>query len=318
MSRRRGVDAADGADVDHRRHGAAERHEGAEIAEAADPHAQELAVASSASAASTILSRASSSLMWASLRVASPFHRPADAARGPQHQDDLRIDRAAQPVAAADVAGDQPQLGLGNLQRVAGDVVAEQPRPLEAAMQRVAAGAGVVLAGHAARLDRVGGDAVDDEPLLDDVRGAGEGRIDRGLVAGLIEIGLVVRAVVVELRRTRLERVARRHHRGPRRIVDRDALGRVARELERVGNHHRHRIADVQHAIDRDRRPLRQVHRARRRAACRAPSTAASRGRRPRSPRRSAPRARRASAAPRRASMPRMSAWACGERTIAA
>ena len=42
---RRGIDAAHRADVDHRRHGAAERHEGAEIAEAPDSHAEELAVA---------------------------------------------------------------------------------------------------------------------------------------------------------------------------------------------------------------------------------------------------------------------------------
>src|SRR5881227_2955904 len=44
MQRRRRVHAADRADVDHRRHRAAKRHEGAEIAEAADAHAEEFAV----------------------------------------------------------------------------------------------------------------------------------------------------------------------------------------------------------------------------------------------------------------------------------
>ena len=129
-------------------------------------------------------------------------------------------------------------------------------------MQRVAAGAAVVFAGDAARLERVGGDAVDDEALLDHVGGLGEGGVGRGLVAGLVEIGLVVRAIVVELRRAGLERLARRHHRGARRVVDLDALGGVAGKLQRVGDHDRDRIADMQHAVDRDRRPVRQVHRA--------------------------------------------------------
>ena len=129
-------------------------------------------------------------------------------------------------------------------------------------MQRVAPGAGVVFAGDAARLDRIGGDAVDDEALLDHMRGSRERRIGLGLVAGLVEIGLVVRAVVVELRRALLERLARRHHGRPRRVIDRDGFGRVAGEIERVGDHHRDRIADMHGAIDGDRRPRRQIHRA--------------------------------------------------------
>ena len=156
----------------------------------------------------------------------------------------------------------EPQLRLGNLQCGFGDAVAEQPRPLEAAMQRVFAGAGVVFAGDAARLQRVGGDAVDDEALLDHVRGAREGRVGRRLVAGLVEIRLVVRAIVVELRRAGLERLARRHHRGTRRVVHGHALGRVPRKIERVGDHHRHRIADMHRPADRDGGAERQGHRA--------------------------------------------------------
>jgi hypothetical protein len=75
------------------------------------------------------------------------------------------------------------------------------PWPLEAAMQRVAAMASVVLSGHATGFNRIGGHTIDDEPLLDHVRGAGEGGFDRGFVAGFIEIGFVLGAVVVELRR---------------------------------------------------------------------------------------------------------------------
>ena len=129
-------------------------------------------------------------------------------------------------------------------------------------MQRVAPGAGVIDAGDAARLDRIGGDPVDDEALLDHVGGGRKRRIGLGLVAGLVEIGLVVRAVAVELRRALLEGVARRHHGRPRRVIDRDGFGRVTRAIERVGDHHRDRIADMHGAIDGDRRPRRQIHRA--------------------------------------------------------
>jgi hypothetical protein len=193
---------------------------------------------------------------------AGPLDRSASAARGPKHQNDFWIDRAAQPIGAANVAGDQTELSFRNLQRGFGDAVAKQPGPLETAMQRVTAGAGVVLACHAARLDRIGGDAVDDEPLLDDVRSARERSIGRGLVAGLIEIGLVVGAVVVKLRRSGLEGVTRRHYGRAWGVIDRHAFGAVAGAVERVGDHDRDRIADVQRAADRNRRAVRQVHRA--------------------------------------------------------
>src|SRR6267378_1700002 len=35
-----------------------------------------------------------------------PLHRPAEALRGPEHQDQLRVDTAAHAEAAADLAGD--------------------------------------------------------------------------------------------------------------------------------------------------------------------------------------------------------------------
>ena len=129
-------------------------------------------------------------------------------------------------------------------------------------MQRVAAGTGVVLSGSATGFDRIGSNTIDDKPLLNHARSPGEGGLDRGLVAGFIEISLVFGAIVIELGRARLERLARRHHRWPRCIVDRDVFGRIAGMVERVGNHHSHRIADVAYPIDCNRRPFRHVHRA--------------------------------------------------------
>ena len=56
---------------------------------------------------------------------------------------------------------------------------------LTAGPQRVAPGGGIVLAEAAARLHRVGDDAVVDEVDGGDVRGLGEQAVDRGPVAGL-------------------------------------------------------------------------------------------------------------------------------------
>ena len=128
-------------------------------------------------------------------------------------------------------------------------------------MQRVAPGACVIDAGDAARLDRIGGDPVDDEALLDHMRRGRERRIGLGLVAGLVEIGLVVRAVAVELRCAWLDSCARGHHGRSRRVIDRDGFGRITGAIERVGDHHRDRITHMHDAIDGDRRPRWQIHR---------------------------------------------------------
>jgi len=243
--------------VSHRRHGATERHAGAEIAEAADFHGEKLAVTVERKRGiDDIVAR----VVIADVRLVSglrPFHWPADAARRPQHQDDLRIDGAAQAVGAADIAGDQPQLGFGYLERGAGDVVAEQPGTLEAAMQRVAAGAGIIDPSHAARLNRIGGHPVDDQTLFDDIRGSGKGGIHLGLIAGLKEIGFVVQAFAVELWSVGCEGVARRYDSRPRRILDNDTFGGVTRFFERFGDHHRDRITHMHHAVERNRRPRR-------------------------------------------------------------
>ena len=88
---------------------------GAEIAEAADSHGEELAVlVERKRRIDDVVAR----VVIADVRFVAgcdPFHRPADAARRPQHQDDLRIDRAAQAVGAADIAGDQPNSASGIL-----------------------------------------------------------------------------------------------------------------------------------------------------------------------------------------------------------
>ena len=90
----------------------------------------------------------------------------------------------------------------------------------------------------------------------------GEGGVHLALVAGLIEIGLVARAFLVELRRARREGVARRYDAGPGLIVDNDAFGGISRLVDRIGDNHRDWVADMHDTVERNRQPRRQKHRA--------------------------------------------------------
>ena len=91
---------------------------------------------------------------------------------------------------------------------------------------------------------------------------AREGRGYLSLVARLIEIGLVVRAIAVELRRACLKCVARRYNSGARRVRDRDAFGRITCYVDGIGDDNRNRVADMHDATQSNRWPRRQKHRA--------------------------------------------------------
>ena len=253
-----------------------------------------------------MLSRASSSLICASFRSREPFNRAADTPRGPEHQYDFRIDRAAQAVRAADVAGDQPKLGLGNLHRRLGDGIAKQPRPLEAAMQRVAAGAAVVFAGDAARLSVLAVTRLMTRRCS----------MTWAALAKAASVARGRRPGKIRLRRARLECLARRYHRRPRHVVDLDDVGGVAGRLPAC---RRPRSPPGSHAArGRPRSPAGAAGTSgRRRVFCTAPSTASPiallvilAGGQHRM------HAGHLNAA--RVSMPLMSACACGDRTIAA
>ncbi len=97
-------------------------------------------------------------------------------------------------------------VGLVHLQD-GSELGAEAMRALRGAVQDVAAVAGVVAGNRAARLHGDGGDAVDDEALLDDMRRLGKARIASRLVADRLHEGDVVRGVSVDDGRARLDRV---------------------------------------------------------------------------------------------------------------
>src|SRR5215471_1540778 len=112
-------------------------------------------------------------------------------------------------------------------------------------MQRIATGTSVIDSDYPARLYWIGGHPVNDKALFDDMGRARKGRSHLSVVARLIEIGLVVRAIAVELRGACLKCVARRYNSEARRVLDRDAFGRITCYVDGIGDDNRNRVADV-------------------------------------------------------------------------
>ena len=117
-------------------------------------------------------------------------------------------------------------------------------------MERISAVRGIIDAERAARLDRIGGDAVVDQANVGDVFGGGESGIGRGLVAerdGHRDIA--VRAIVPDFRCVRLRRLLEIDQRGQRLIVHGHKLGGIARLRLGFGNDEGDVIADTTDAI---------------------------------------------------------------------
>ncbi len=183
-----------------------------------------------------------------------PCHWPAEAARRPQHQHVIRIDVRFHAEAAADIGRDHANLRFWDVQHRGRKLAAQPVRVLRGAVERIAIAAEVP--NGAARLDRIGSDAIVLEPQRDDVLGLGEGGVGRRRVAERDGDGAVaVRAVVPDLRRARFERVLHADHRRQRLVVDDHALGGVARLCLGLRHHERDTVADAAHAIREQHRP---------------------------------------------------------------
>ena len=131
-----------------------------------------------------------------------PLDRAADPPGRPQHQHVLGIDEVLGAKAAADIGRHKPHRGRGHPER-AGGMVAGGVDALARHIGGISAVLRVPHADDAARLDRVGDDAVVVEAELDDMRGCGEGRLDRGAVAGSPVEAEIPRRLGRELRRVR-------------------------------------------------------------------------------------------------------------------
>ena len=192
--------------------------------------------------------------------LARPFHRAAELARRPQHQPVLGVLPALGAEGAADVAHDHADRVLGHLEDVGGQRVAHAVRILHVGVERVAALAGIPGAQRAARLQVLRVHARDHVAPAHHPRGAREGRVGRGLVAGLVQVGDVVRAGVPH-RGPAAGRGGRGGHRGQRSVIDLDPCGGVLGLGERLGHDHGDRIAHVAHALAGQRLVRRREHR---------------------------------------------------------
>ncbi len=186
--------------------------------------------------------------------LAEPLHRPAELARRPQNEAVLDVLRPLDAEAAADVADDDADRRLGDAEDIGREHAARAVRILRARVQRVAALAFVEVPDRAARLHVLRVDAAHDVAPAHHVRRAREGGIARGAVAHLEHVGDVVGTLVPDGRRAGTGGVRGRSNRRQRLVVDRHLLGGVPRLRERLGDHHRHRVADVAHSPAREPR----------------------------------------------------------------
>ena len=145
-------------------------------------------------------------------------------------------------------------LVLRQLEDLIGERRARAVRRLDGAADGVAVVIRVVMADAAARLHRVGGDAVDHGAVAHDVVGLGEGGIDRRLVADLVEERLVAGIVVPHRGRAGRQRRLGGDDRRQRLVIDRDELGRVLRLVQRLGDDEGDGLADIAHALVRQNR----------------------------------------------------------------
>src|SRR6266545_8301534 len=90
-----------------------------------------------------------------------PLHRSAEELRGERRERVLGIEAALHPEPAADVLRNDAELGLGDLEDVAGDEAADHVRALDGAPQGVAILAWIMVGEAPARLERVGGEPAD-------------------------------------------------------------------------------------------------------------------------------------------------------------
>ena len=153
---------------------------------------------------------------------------------------------------------------LRQFEDAVGECGASAVHRLDRAADRITVLFAVVFGDAAARLHRVCGDPVDVDLVAHNAIGTGERRVNRRLVADLVEKGFVARVVVPHRWRAGGERRRRGDHRGQNLVVDFDQLGCVFCLVDRVGDDKRDRVADIAHPFlgeqrlrtDKGRRPV--------------------------------------------------------------
>ena len=193
--------------------------------------------------------------------LAAPLHRPADLARRPQHQPVVDILPALGAEPAADVAAHHAHLALRHLEHHVGEHVAHAVRIVHVGIQRVAVFRRFIEADRAARLHVLCVHAGDDVAAFHNMGGAGEGRLGRRAVAAFGGVGDVVGVFVPQARRIGFRGFGNVRHRRQRFVIHHDQFGGVLRLRQRLGDHHRDRVADIARAVDHHGGTLRREHR---------------------------------------------------------
>ena len=173
--------------------------------------------------------------------VGAPLHRAPERACCEQQGRMFRIGVATRPETAADIGANDAQLVLGHAKHFR-ELPAHRVSILRRAIQREAPVR--ELRSQRARLQRIGDHALVDDLHPDRVRGRRECGVARGGIAHAVERSDV--AVFGDERFRPVHRCIGACGRGQVRIrrqrvpVDFDELGRVARLVAGLGDHHRH------------------------------------------------------------------------------
>ena len=175
--------------------------------------------------------------------ASDPFDRTTDPFRRPRDQDVLGIDEILRAEPAADIGRDKTQPGRLDPES-AGRRVAGRVQALGRDMRGVAA-ARRIIRDDAARLHRVGDDAVVVEREVYDMRRRGEGFIDGGGIAGQPLEAQIARRFVGDNRGVGGAGCHRVGHGRQWRVVDDDRFGGVERDLAGLGDDQRDRLAGI-------------------------------------------------------------------------
>ena len=189
-----------------------------------------------------------------------PLDRTANLARAPRDEDLFGIVKNFRAKAAAHIRRHHAHLVLGQTQDKRRHQQANDVGVLRRGVERVVVARAVVIANGAARLNRVG-----DEPLVvvlqrGDVRGAGQGRVRRRLIAELPVKGRVIGHVVEQLRRALGRRLGCRDDRVQNFVLHGHQLGGVRSLLAALGQDDGDRVADVAHLGRSQHRMGRLLH----------------------------------------------------------
>ena len=192
--------------------------------------------------------------------LAAPADGAAEGARGVRQGDVFGIGGGARAEAAADIAADDAH-ALARQAEGGGDALGLRMDALRAELQGEAAARRIVRGEAGARLEEGDDEALVDELERDDMRGAGEGGVGRGAIAGLVGEEPVRGQRVPDQRGARRVGFGEVGDGEERLVLDRDALGGLLRRLEHRRDDERHGLADMTRLAAGERIPGRIVAR---------------------------------------------------------